>query len=253
VCINKTQRASHNAARALRKGTNKAEDLLKPDLKAAARISALLKALSDADLAKEPFTLGAASARGGDGKWAKCEESYYRNADPSGATAAWLLGEGQYDIDAGKPKPTTTGDTDDDKKKIVTETALAKAFMRAVWKSADTVAFGFRKDVLVAWYCPAAGATIDLDSTTKAKDNIKKSCVRGSPDGEKLANNCYNERALKKHQEYRATHFSYNAITVDYTRASVLQGLLDAKTAAGTKITKDADIAIPAADADKCF
>jgi hypothetical protein len=126
--------------------------------------------------------------------------------------------------------------------------------MITVWTSTKKVSFASRGKVVVAWYCDKAA---DVETASAAKENIKKSCINdgntNAPNTAEMkdANDCYNKLALKKVQEYRKTHFSYNAIASDLVRAAKLQKAMDA--AADAAALKALNIAGVSADDDaKC-
>jgi hypothetical protein len=83
-------------------------------------------------------------------------------------------GEAEYDYDTGKPV------TPDDEAKV----GAAEDFMRMVWKSSESVAFGRYDKYIIIWYCPAAAK---VDDDKEALKNIGIKCT-----SEGGANQCFN-------------------------------------------------------------
>jgi hypothetical protein len=120
------------------------------------------------------------------------------------ASYDWYLGKKYYETEKGKVKDDATKDYKE----------LALKFTQMVWKGTKRVGFGVKDRWVIAWYCEDKGAVGDAEAFKK---NVGKMCV----EKDKKMNSCYNDKALKKHNEYRKAH-SAKDLELDKDMAEVL-------------------------------
>lgn len=160
---------------------------------------------------------------------ANCAKSIYKHEDASlgkdiktlskAAVDYWYSGNTVYDYATGD---RTKYDQD--------STKLYANFARMLWKASSKVAFGMIDQTdeervwVVAYYCydkaAVPGVTAGATSYETVKDNVGRVCVT---DG---YNDCYNERALARHNERREGHAGYSPLELDPAIAKAIQAII---------------------------
>jgi len=110
------------------------------------------------------------------------------------AVNSWYNKKIYYDFKTGQPKYAKT----DDKKMKAFKKAQSDEFTALIWKKSTTTLFGIKGKWAVVWLCPGGNKPTDTQQTYV--DNVSDKCIK---DG---YNRCYNEMALKYHNEMRVQH-----------------------------------------------
>jgi hypothetical protein len=138
------------------------------------------------------------------------------------AAQNWYSGNQYYDY--------ANGDTNNIKK-----LAEYRSFARMIWSSSTKVAFGMVDDPLkeiiwvVGYYCfdaPQVDALVT--DITVIKAHVGKYCMVNG------YNECYNKRALERHNSWRESHSGYVPLKFDFEIAKAIQTALTAKDFTGT-------------------
>lgn len=163
-------------------------------------------------------------------KYKDCAENVYYNSNSGtllstdAATNEWYGGNNQWDYDNGSPLSTAT----------LPNKAHANKFANMIWKgtnfkSTHKVGIAITSNLVMAWYCP--DRTKPATTTKEYQMNVCKSdgtCVDPiylcTKDG---YDKCYNEMALKAHNEKRKSHCA-TAYKFDKDMAMEMQTLLAA-------------------------
>jgi hypothetical protein len=168
----------------------------------------------------------------------KCASNVYKHEDATStdikviskaAAADWYSGKAAYDF--------TTGDM---AKFDAKSQKLYENFVRMMWKSSTKVAFGMisqptnNRVWVVGYYCydkPDVSAA--ARGTATVRENVQKYCFK---DG---YNDCYNQRALARHNERREGHSGYVPLVLDADMAKAIQTYLQSTTFTGAISSQD--------------
>jgi len=103
-----------------------------------------------------------------------------------------------------------------------------------VWAKTESVGFGIRGDTVVAWYCTANGKAGNSPRTaSNFKQNVNPVCITGT--GDQRWYQCYNRRAVDRHNRYRIIHGTDSTgFSVDEAAAKAIQKMLDSNAPMAT-------------------
>ena len=121
---------------------------------------------------------------------------------PDTAVGSWYKGQQYYDFQKG-----TVVDLGEDATAAKKDKAkkAQEAFTQLVWLSSEKVGFGIKDEYVVAWFCPAGNEGSAHDYV----ENVNPVCI---VDG---YNRCYNNMALKYHNQMRALREDTDALRLD--------------------------------------
>lgn len=125
------------------------------------------------------------------------------------AMKSWVENKKFYDFTSGLPDPNDA----DTKKK-------SDLFTQVVWKASTEVGFGIAGKYVVAWYCEAGNVK------DKYLTNVGDKCIL---DADEKINECYNVRALDRHNVLRKDHGTPE-LKWDKEAAKAVQKLLEAES-----------------------
>lgn len=103
--------------------------------------------------------------------------------------------------------------------------AEADQFTQLIWKGSNDVSLGIKGKWVVAWFCAKGNSPATQEAYV---NNVSDKCV---VDG---YNRCYNELALKYHNQKRVNHEGTKLLSLDVDIAKTLQKLMDKKGFDGT-------------------
>jgi len=106
-----------------------------------------------------------------------------------------------------------------------------------VWAKTEKVGFGIRGDTVVAWYCKGGNSP---RTASWFKQNVNPVCMTGT--GDQKWYECYNRRAVDRHNRYRIIHGTDSTgFSVDEAAAKAIQKMLDAGNAMRSKSDRPAE------------
>jgi hypothetical protein len=120
-------------------------------------------------------------------------------------------------------------------------TKMFENFVRMMYKASTKAAFGMVKNpkddvaYVVGYYCYDKPVTNDV---AKVKANVGRYCIVDDGNG-KGYNDCYNQRALTRHNERRQAHSGYVPLALDKDIARAIHALLTSEDFQGTISTQD--------------
>lgn len=156
-----------------------------------------------------------------------CKKNVYKHTDATSkdiksvakaAAKNWYSGNTVYNY--------KNGDTTDEKK-----LKEYQNFARMMWKSSTKVAFGMvdakTSDTVwvVGYYCydaPSVGTDSSTRDIATVKKNVGRYCLVKDANGGGY-NDCYNQRALARHNERREGHSGYVPLALDTEIAKAIQ------------------------------
>ena len=105
-----------------------------------------------------------------------------------------------------------------------------------MWAKTESVGFGIRGDTVVAWYCKGGNSP---RTASNFQQNVNPVCITGT--GDQKWYECYNRRAVDRHNRYRIIHGTDSTgFSVDEAAAKAIQKMLDANNSMVNKSDRPA-------------